>query len=481
MTQSGRMDRRQVIGLALATAWRTARGEEREPVAVFAEHPRLLLNAQRLRLLKRERERQSGRWQQFDALVAGNAPLPEPGFACALYSRVAGDRQAGRKAIAWALGPGNDLRQLALVFDWCQDLLSPGEAAALAAKLDRALAQPAAKLTVATARARTLAAIALYDHVPQRPAKELEGLVRDWWDGQMVKALLEGRDAVARDDAYPLFEMLHTVRDTTNVELRDAARQFFKDFPIEHLLTHYPASWPAAENEYRIGASPAGGEPDLRQAALSRAAELAMVAYDVNAASSQVLQGWLMHDRYLLRGTFGVPYEFLWANPYQPGLSYFHVPLVYHNPGFGKLFVRSSWDENAEWFGCWGGTMQLFRQGKVTVLDPQRDREPLALTAATILSGHSARRFRVKLGADEETYVVGLRPHQAYLVEVDSEEAMQAAADRGGILPLDLPQRTEVGVRLKEIGVPVAPARQRDSLDNRNRAPHATPIPDTPQ
>jgi hypothetical protein len=30
----------------------------------------------------------------------------------------------------------------------------------------------------------------------------------------------------------------------------------------------------------------------LTSAALSRAADLAMVAYDVNAAESQVLQGW---------------------------------------------------------------------------------------------------------------------------------------------------------------------------------------------
>jgi hypothetical protein len=52
-----------------------------DPVAVFTEHPRLFLRAQRLRLLKRERERASPRWQQFETLVAGGAPMPEPGFA----------------------------------------------------------------------------------------------------------------------------------------------------------------------------------------------------------------------------------------------------------------------------------------------------------------------------------------------------------------------------------------------------------------
>ncbi len=145
--------------------------------------------------------------------------------------------------------------------------------------------------------------------------------------------------------------------------------RFFKDFPIEHLLTHYPATYDAPENQYRIGLTKNAGEPDLQAAALSRAAELEMVALDVNAAESQVLQGWLMHDHFMLRGTFGAPYEFLWANPYQPGLSYYHVPLIYHNNDFGKLFVRSSWDEDAEWFGYWDGNMQMFSQGHLTPLE----------------------------------------------------------------------------------------------------------------
>ena len=96
-----------------------------------------------------------------------------------------------------------------------------------------------------------------------------------------------------------------------------------------------------------------------------------MVALDVNAAESQVLQGWLMHDHFMLRGTFGAPYEFLWANPYQPGLSYYHVPLIYHNADFGKLFVRSSWDEDAEWFGYFDGVLQMFSQGHMTPLSAQ--------------------------------------------------------------------------------------------------------------
>ena len=80
-----------------------------DPVAVFTEHPRLFLRPQRLRLLKRERERDSMRWRQFDLLVRATAQMREPGFALALHYAVTGDAAIGRRAVEWALGPGADL------------------------------------------------------------------------------------------------------------------------------------------------------------------------------------------------------------------------------------------------------------------------------------------------------------------------------------------------------------------------------------
>src|SRR5512142_1155267 len=94
-----------------------------ETVTVSSDHPRLFLRSNRLRLLKRERERTSARWQQFETLMAGHAPMPEPGFADALYYQISGNAESGKRAIAWALRPGADLRQQAIVFDWCQSLL----------------------------------------------------------------------------------------------------------------------------------------------------------------------------------------------------------------------------------------------------------------------------------------------------------------------------------------------------------------------
>ena len=68
---------------------------------VYTDAPRLLLTPQRLRLLQRERQRDSLRWNMFNGLISGGAVLPEPGFAWALYYRTSGDscRGARRRSI----------------------------------------------------------------------------------------------------------------------------------------------------------------------------------------------------------------------------------------------------------------------------------------------------------------------------------------------------------------------------------------------
>ena len=46
-----------------------------------------------------------------------------------------------------------------------------------------------------------------------------------------------------------------------------------------------------------------------------------------------------------MKSGLGAVYEFLRANPYQPGLSYFHVQPVFHDADTGHIFARTSWDE----------------------------------------------------------------------------------------------------------------------------------------
>ncbi len=435
---------RRTSALALAAAAiAVLASAQDESLRIDTPHPRIFLAPRRLKLLRRERERQSLRWNQFHLLMVSKAPMPEPGFAEALYYQVSGDAEAGRQAIAWALADGADLRQRALVFDWCQDLLTEAESKSLASKITSGIEQSRRDASVAATRSRLLAAVALSGTVPAIPERELDEVIHHWWPANSGGI---GPGA----GVYPLMEILHAVRDNLNLDLREGQTQVFTDLPILQLLNYYPATFPAGENEYRIPASlHPGDEPDLRRAALSRAAEFSMVAYDSNAPGSQFLQGWLLNDNFLLRGTFGAPYEFLWANPYQPGLSYFQAPLVLHDTLLGRLFARSSWEESAGWLGYFGGELQLFQGGAASILDAHSDSEPLNLGSALILFGAHARKFQVAAEGKQPVFVVGLKARQNYLIEVDDEEMSQEQTDAGGILGLDMPHDSEVGVRLR--------------------------------
>jgi hypothetical protein len=437
--------------MLLASAMAAQTSEE--SLDIYTEHPRLFLNAQRLRLLKRERERRTTRWLQLETLMTGKAVMPETGFANALYYRVTGDPQFAGLAIRWALGTaGADLRQLALVFDWCQDALTESQSKDLAAKLVKLMAASERDTSVPAVRDRALAAVALAGHRPDVSKRQVEWVVNKWWRDQMTTGLKNGRDLVPRDTVYALFEILHAIRDNLNIDLRDSVPGFFKGLPIFHLISYYPASFPAAESEYHIPAAKGvPDEPDLARAALSRAAELSMVAYDNNAPESQILQGWLMHDNFMMRGTFGVTYEFLWANPYQPGLSYYLVPLVFHDDLFGRLFVRSSWEENAKWLGYFDRQLQVFDEGKPTVLNTQLSLDPIALPEAVVLSANYAKKFKITVDEGETVFVVALKPRQAYEIEVDDEEMREEWTDPGGILSLQLPPKVSIGVRMREV------------------------------
>ena len=425
-----------------------------EDFRVYTDAPRLFLTVQRLRLLQRERERQSMRWQQFDALVAGGAAMPEPAFAWALYYRVAKDAAVGKKAVDWAASAAQDtaqdLRQIALVFDWCGPLMSPAQAERLGAKIERMLAAPTPSIPVDVSRqsARALAAIAIADRLPDHGESLLKPILDQWWRGNIVTGLHAGDPAIPREQTYALFEFLHAVRDNLKIDLRDAAPEYFKTLPLDHLMGHYPSSFQGPENDYRVPVYLRDGEPNLTDAVLSRAAELAMVSFDSNAAENQWVQGWLMQDRFMMRGAVGVPYEFLWANPYQPGLSYFLAPLVFHDASTGHLFARSSWDEDAIWVGYFDGHLQLFRDGKIQTLKAGAASDPLRVSGIVILSARDRDAYRFR--ADEEqTFVIGLAPHARYDVEIDDQELWEEETDAGGTLMLALPEGTDAGVRIR--------------------------------
>jgi hypothetical protein len=424
-----------------------AQNQADEDFHVYTDAPRLLLTKQRLRLLQRERERQSMRWQQFDALISGGAPMPEPGFAWALYFQVSRNPAAGGKAIEWALSnAGNDLRQVALVFDWCGPSMNETQATRLAAKIAKAIAAIPSPDDFRGHAARSLAVIAIADRLPDHGEALLRSEIDSWWRGPIRKRIESGR-ALPREQMYWVYEMFNAVRDNLRIDLRESAPEYFKSLPVDHLSSHYPAPLDAPENEYRVPVYVRDGEPDPNVAAMSRAAELAMVAYDDNAAESQYLQGWLMQDRFVMRGALGSVYEFLWANPYQPGLSYFQTPLVFHDDFTGHVFARTSWDEDATWVGYFDGHLQMFRDGHVETLRPGAATKPVHIGDALLLSAdnHDTSRFRANA---EAVFVLNLEPRAVYDVEVDDQELWECTTDAGGTLVLSFPEGADAGVRI---------------------------------
>lgn len=454
VTQSKQMLAAVLAGFLAAPL---ASGAPLEDLRVDAEHPRLLLTQRRLRLLKREKERDSMRWQQFSALVNGGVRLPEPGFSQGLYFQVTGDEEKGRAAVAWALAPETkDLRQMALVFDWCQPVLRPDEQSALIARIRGALERPAPTGDLQALRDVALAAISVSGHVESLPEKRLDEIMNRWWLAEASPALESGRLRFARADFYALYEMLHALRDNLNVDLRESAKSYFKDVPAYHLLSHSPVPFDAGENEFRVPALSAGGEPDLTQAALSRAAELAMVAFDTNALESQFLQGWLIRDRFMMRGPFGAPYEFLWANPYQPGLSVYHMPLYLHDPKGGRLLVRSSWEEDARWLCIEKGRIWLYESGKLKTVDPA---QAGALDFGDVLILFPAHQRGVTIAGGEHrektVFWAGLQPFAKYRVRAAAAEPRLVAADAAGIVVTPVPPRSE-----QTLALALAPAEE---------------------
>ena len=435
-----RLSRRSILALPAVAALRAQNDEDFQ---VYTEHPRLFLPARRLRLLQRERERTSVRWQQFETLVAGKVEMPEPGLAWGLYGLLAKNEEFTGKAIGWAL-KATDVRQVALVYDWAQASLKESDSIALKAKLAKLLASPPTSRRIPTMRDRAFAAVILGGEAGKR---ELEAIVKNWWRSEIAPALKAGKFRYTREESHALFELLHAVRDNTNIDLREDAAKYFKELPAYHILSYYPATFPAPENEYRIPFYEGNGEPDLRIAALSRATDLAMVAFDTNAQETQFVQGWLIHDRFLMRGAFGIPYELLWANPYQPGLSYYHLPLAMHQSTAGRLVLRSSWEDDASWFHFGDGKVQVFEEGA------RKDRSmkspaPIDIAGTVVYFGRDNMEFKVDSDELQNIYVIGLEPKTAYDAELDDHEITEHTTDAGGILNFQFTKEGDRTVRL---------------------------------
>ena len=135
-----------------------------------------------------------------------------------------------------------------------------------------------------------------------------------------------------RETLYEMCEFLLAARSSTRNDLRNDEPQFFSHLPKEYLLSLKPE-----QVEH----------PDW----MAHIAALALVSIDPNLENSQFLQGWAMEESQMLRDGPGVAYEFLWADPYLPGIAYQNMdPWTYD--AAGSLFARANWDAKSCWMGC---------------------------------------------------------------------------------------------------------------------------------
>jgi hypothetical protein len=276
--------------------------------------PRLLLTPQRAKRLSRDRERQTVRWASFENRVQTGANSPERGFELALYYAVTHDESRGREAVVWALAHPCERRQVALVLDWCSNLVSADERKKLAAPSCPSAPQDS------TASFRD----ALFLKIAQD--QDVGDYRADWQ--RILKRLTAGNHS--GPEIYAVSEYLATIRTTQHVDLRQDSVQLFSLLPTEFLLALRPKQVRHPDWQIHVAA-------------------LALVGLDPNLEGSQFLQGWAMEDGQTLHDGRGVAYEFLWADPYLPGIGYQNLdPWAYDASG-GRLFARSNWEDDACW------------------------------------------------------------------------------------------------------------------------------------
>ena len=243
---------------------------------------------------------------------------------------------------------------------------------------------------------------------------------------------------------------MHSVRDNLQIDLREDAPDYFKALPTDHLVSHYPAPYPAAENEYRVPVYVRDGEPDLTDATLSRAAELALVAYDSNAAENQFLQGWLDAGSFPdARRLWALLMNFCGPTPTSRSELFSDAAGVLHNLLTGHVFARTSWDEDAIWLGYFDGQLQTFRDGKIETLKAGAATEPVHVGEAIILSAQDKESTRFRADA-EAVFVLNLAPHAIVTTwRSTTKSCAKRKPDIGGTPVLPLPEGIATGIRVK--------------------------------
>lgn len=464
-----------VLGCALLVASASASGQA--DFRVYAEHPRLFLEPERLVRLRRDVDRQSLRWQALRDLIAAGTEFPEQPLVDALRFQVEGAREPGGRAVAWSrrlaqdgIRSAADLRLAAIVYDWCYPLFDDAEREAVRDAVAAAVLEllPGANLGPGLLRSAILASLAVAGDWDGSEAALAELLEMHW--GGDVRPVLEAGGFT--DDGAELIAVLEAslaIRHNLEVDLWRPAMPALKSLAASRLLAYFPLDVETPEGVARRPARFGADEARAGvQAPLYRLADMLLVAYESNLREFQFIQGWVRDDSYALGSPMAAPYEFLWLNPYLPGLAPQSAPLLAHDAVRGRLYGRFAWERPATWIGYADGTLQMLGGDGLSASGSLDDLAPLYFPDAVVVPVSPPAKVLVSWQPDRATapesatiLLIGLRAGERYFLKAAGRDARVVEAGSGGIVALpavrDAPPRNRIDLR-KRVRIEVKPA-----------------------
>ncbi len=393
---------------------------------VYNDHPRLLLDADRLKRLSREAERQTDRWRLVKQQLSAGDAMPERAVALALSHQIMGDEPACREAVELA----RDLRQTALAFDWCHGVLDAETRSKLAAQLvEQAAVAPS---TAEGLRDAVLALVAAAGE-GQGAEAALGRVLTQIWDAKLLPELEGGGLVDEAASLVALLETAHVLRYNLDRDIWNESPEAFRALPMARVLGYLPQTLESEEGRLRRYAL-SSGDP-MEDALLGRVAEMLLIAYESASRPSQFLQGWLRNDTYTLKGPRGALYEFLWLNPYLPGLAPASAPKWTFDSVRGRIFARA----DDRWIGYFQGELKVDSGSGMQPAGAELRGRPFYVEGAAIIWTAGPGKWDVQIpeGRDPQgpvTLLIGLEAGRDYSVRAGKGAWRQVRADRGGVL-----------------------------------------------
>ncbi len=333
------------------------------------------------------------RWQQFDSFLAGQRAHARTGIRPGALLPGVRQRRRGPSSRS----PGRSDRRHRPAATGAGLRLVPGSAERGAAARTRgappkaAWRTPPADDSIPAVRSRALWPRWLCSIMCREfPSTSWSAWCATGGTARSSPALKRGRErGAARRCLRPVGAAARASATTPIWTCAKSPASFFKDFPIEHLMSYYPAAFRGAGKRLPHRRRAQLGEPDLRLAALSRAADLAMVAYDTNAPETQLLQGWLMHDQVHaarhVRRALRVPVgQSLSARPQLLSRCRWSITT----PISAACSCAPSWEDSAWWFGYFDGVdAECSATASVTRAQSQADRKPVSFGERVVCFG----------------------------------------------------------------------------------------------